>query len=92
MRLLQPWMKADNVSVIDVHAEEQRRRHPPAGHGQHGRAPWHAFDIDDKTDQWIANAKKLGFKLCIISNNKKWRIQKLAALLDVHGVGAPASL
>jgi uncharacterized protein len=48
--------------------------------------PWHTFDVDQDTDDWLDSARALGFKICILSNNKKWRIEKITGMLGVKGV------
>lgn len=47
---------------------------------------WHTFDIDEKTADWLDRAKALGFKLCVISNNKKWRIVRIMEMTGAKGV------
>jgi len=48
--------------------------------------PWHTFAVDEATSSWLNRAKQLGFKICILSNNKKWRILKITAILGIKGV------
>ncbi|MGB9826407.1 MAG: YqeG family HAD IIIA-type phosphatase [Desulfofundulus sp.] len=40
----------------------------------------------DEIIQWLKEAKKLGFKLCIVSNNSPARVQALATSLDIPAV------
>lgn len=53
---------------------------------------WNSFEVEEKIFTWIDEVKKSGFSLCIVSNNKKVRIEKVANLLDIpyiHKAGKP---
>lgn len=86
MKLLEPWLKVENLSVIDLDMLKQHNIDTLLLDMDNTVVPWHTFNIDEKTGQWINQAKLRGFKICIISNNQKWRIQKITAMLEVEGV------
>ena len=44
---------------------------------------WNADDIDDEVFYWIKNLKSEGVRPCIVSNNKRSRIEKIAKMLEV---------
>jgi uncharacterized protein len=86
MKLLEPWLRVDKVSVIDLDMLKEQRIDTLLLDMDNTVVPWHTFNIDEKTGYWIDRAKQLGFKICIISNNQKWRIVKIASMLEVEGV------
>lgn len=86
MKLLKPWLKVDNITVIDLEMLRQHNIDTLLLDMDNTVVPWHTFNIDDMTGSWIQRAKQLGFKICIISNNQKWRIVKITAMLEVEGV------
>jgi uncharacterized protein len=86
MKLLQPWLKADRLSSIDLDMLGREKLDTLLVDMDNTLVPWHTFDVDDATERWIAQAKTLGFKICVISNNKKWRITKMMGMLHVQGV------
>jgi hypothetical protein len=86
MKLLEPWLKVENISVIDLEMLKLQGIDTLLLDMDNTVVPWHTFNVDETTGSWINNAKTLGFKICIISNNQKWRIVKITAILGVHGV------
>jgi uncharacterized protein len=86
MKLLEPWLKVDNISVIDFDMLRQHSIDTLLLDMDNTVVPWHTFNIDETIGSWITQAKQLGFKICIISNNQKWRIVKITTMLDVEGV------
>ncbi|MEZ0536236.1 YqeG family HAD IIIA-type phosphatase [Caldicellulosiruptoraceae bacterium PP1] len=48
--------------------------------------PWGEYDITKRTFEWIENLLKEGFKVCLVSNNKKDRVQKIEKLLNVPAI------
>lgn len=86
MKLLEPWLKVDNISVIDLEMLKQHNIDTLLLDMDNTVVPWHTFNIDERTDLWINQAKKMGFKICIISNNQKWRILRITSILKVEGV------
>lgn len=86
MKLLEPWLKVENISVIDLEMLKQQGIDTLLLDMDNTVVPWHTFNVDETTGSWINSAKTLGFKICIISNNQKWRIVKITAILGVHGV------
>lgn len=44
---------------------------------------WNSFEVEEEIFTWIKDVKKSGVRLCIVSNNKKRRIETVANLLDV---------
>ncbi len=79
-------MKVDKLPVIDLEMLREQQIDTLLLDMDNTVVPWHTFNIDETTCSWIQNAKRLGFKICIISNNQKWRIKKLTAILEVEGV------
>jgi len=44
---------------------------------------WGGNKIDQKVINWVNEAKKLEFKLCIVSNTKSKRVEKFAKFLNI---------
>lgn len=44
---------------------------------------WNSFEVEAEIFAWIEDVKKCGFRLCIVSNNKKRRIETVANLLGI---------
>lgn len=44
---------------------------------------WNSCTVDEQVLSWIRNAKEMGLKLCIVSNNKRPRIEKVAEMLQI---------
>lgn len=86
MRLLEPWLRADRLAMIDLEQLKALGYEALLIDMDNTLVPWHTFDICEQTAAWLGRAKALGFKLCIISNNKKWRIQKIMELTGSQGV------
>lgn len=86
MKLLEPWLKVDRLSVIDLEMLKMHSIDTLLLDMDNTVVPWHTFNIDETTGSWINRAKTLGFKICIISNNQKWRIVRITTMLDVQGV------
>ena len=86
MKILEPWLKVERISVIDLEMLRQNKIDTLLLDMDNTVVPWHTFNIDAVTGSWIEQAKTLGFKICIISNNQKWRIVRITTMLGVHGV------
>ena len=86
MKLLEPWKKVDTVVSIDLRSLRQAGADTLLLDMDNTVVPWHTFDIDERIYEWIVEAKQIGFKICIISNNQRWRIEKLSGMLGVHGI------
>jgi HAD superfamily phosphatase (TIGR01668 family) len=86
MKLLQPWRKADRLAKIDLDMLEEHNIDTLLIDMDNTLVPWHTFDVDDATLAWLEQAKARGFKICVLSNNRKWRIVKLMRRLGVRGV------
>lgn len=43
-------------------------------------------EADDRVVEWIENAKKIGMKVCIVSNNTEDRVVKFNERLKVHAI------
>lgn len=48
--------------------------------------PNHVKDADEKAVKWIENAKKAGFKLCIVSNASKKRVVRFNERLKIYAI------
>jgi hypothetical protein len=44
---------------------------------------WGSNEIDSRIIDWIKDAKKLGLKICIVSNTNSKRVEKFAKILDI---------
>ncbi len=86
MKLFTPWMALDRVPMIDLELLRQQGVETILLDMDNTVVPWHTFDVDEATAAWFARAKEMGFTLCILSNNRRWRIEKLAGMLGVLGV------
>jgi HAD superfamily phosphatase (TIGR01668 family) len=51
--------------------------------------PWNEPGVSEKLSQWFSRAREMGFKLCIISNNKGQRVKDFAAVCELPYI-APA--
>lgn len=47
---------------------------------------WDSFEADERLMSWIEACKAKGFSLCIVSNNKRSRINHCAKILDIPAV------
>ncbi len=86
MKLLEPWCKVEHVSAIDLESLRRQGMDTLLLDMDNTVVPWHTFDIEDRTRSWVESAKAMGYKICIISNNHRWRIERLAGMLQVQGV------
>jgi HAD superfamily phosphatase (TIGR01668 family) len=86
MRILEPWLKADRLAMIDLDRLKAQNIEALLIDMDNTLVPWHTFDIDERTAAWLDRAKALGFRLCVISNNKKWRILRIMEMTGVKGV------
>ena len=86
MRLLDPWQKVENLAHINLDNLQMQGMDTLLLDMDNTVVPWHTFDIDASTYAWVSDAKARGFKICIISNNQKWRIKRLTAMMGVEGV------
>ncbi|HHW55441.1 MAG: YqeG family HAD IIIA-type phosphatase [bacterium] len=44
---------------------------------------WKTEELDIKTRQWFAKLKEMGFRVCLVSNNKKDRVSNFGRILGV---------
>lgn len=44
---------------------------------------WNSYEVEAETFSWVEDVKKAGLRLCIVSNNKRRRIEIVAQLLEV---------
>ena len=44
---------------------------------------WGQKEVDQKIIDWVNDAKKLGLKICIVSNTNSKRVAKLAKIFDI---------
>jgi HAD superfamily phosphatase (TIGR01668 family) len=86
MRLLEPWHRIEHVSAIDLEALRGQGVEALLLDMDNTVVPWHTFDIEERTKHWVSTAKALGFRICILSNNHRWRIERLCGMLGVQGV------
>jgi HAD superfamily phosphatase (TIGR01668 family) len=86
MKLLQPWLKADRLSAIDLNMLKRQKIDTLLIDMDNTLVRWHTFDVDEATLAWLDRAKDCGFKICVLSNNRKWRIVKIMRILGVQGV------
>jgi uncharacterized protein len=86
MRLLEPWLRAERLPLIDLYMLKAHNINALLIDMDNTLVPWHTFFIDKATNEWLEKAKVLDFKICIISNNKKWRILKIIEMIEVKGV------
>lgn len=86
MKLLEPWCRVEHVSAIDLEALRRQGVEALLLDMDNTVVPWHTFDIEKRTQDWICAAKALGYRICIISNNHRWRIERLSGMLGIKGV------
>jgi len=48
---------------------------------------WDRNDMEDGFLEWVAQAKKKGLKLCLLSNGLSHRVTRFAKLMDIPAVG-----
>ena len=44
---------------------------------------WNSPELSKETISWLENAKKIGFKMCFVSNNSDLRVKEIADLVDI---------
>ncbi|HAF17221.1 MAG: YqeG family HAD IIIA-type phosphatase [Thermacetogeniaceae bacterium] len=44
---------------------------------------WNNPELSGETISWLENAKKIGFKMCFVSNNSDLRVKEIADLVDI---------
>lgn len=86
MKLLEPWRRVDHVSAIDLVALRRQGIDTLLLDMDNTVVPWHTFDLEERTTAWVESAKSMGYRICILSNNHRWRIEKLAGMLGVKGI------
>ncbi|MGI6142493.1 MAG: YqeG family HAD IIIA-type phosphatase [bacterium] len=47
---------------------------------------WKMEELDAKTRQWFGELKKMGFRVCLVSNNKKVRVSNFGRILGVPAI------
>ena len=85
MKLLTPWKSLKTLPEIDLALLRKEGLDTLLLDMDNTIVPWHTFDVDEPTDAWFKQAQQMGFTICILSNNRRWRIDKLAGMLGVLG-------
>lgn len=47
---------------------------------------WGEFDVRDEIIEWLKKAQKMGFKICLVSNNQKDRVKKIESMLGIPAI------
>ena len=89
-RWLRPDAEADSIYAIDPTALRARGIRGVILDLDNTIVPWGAWDVPQALGPWIAAARAVGLRLCIVRNNIGSRVARLAAALDLPIV--PATL
>lgn len=85
-RWLRPDAEADSIYAIDPSALRARGIRGVILDLDNTIVPWGAWDVPQALGPWIAAARAVGLRLCIVSNNAGARVAHLAAALDLPAV------
>ncbi|ADQ45707.1 HAD superfamily (subfamily IIIA) phosphatase, TIGR01668 [Caldicellulosiruptor kronotskyensis 2002] len=47
---------------------------------------WGEFEVRDEIIEWLEKAQKMGFKICLVSNNQKDRVKKIESMLGIPAI------
>lgn len=84
--LLCPDECVDAVLDVDLHELRQRGIRALILDVDNTLLSWESDEIPAEIFDWIAKAKKLGFRVCIASNGTKTRVRKIAEALAVPAI------
>jgi uncharacterized protein len=85
-RWLRPDTQADSIYAIDPSALRARGIRGVILDLDNTIVPWGAWDVPSALGPWIAAARAVDLRLCIVSNNAGARVAHLAARLDLPAV------
>jgi putative phosphatase len=87
-RWLRPDAEADSIYAIDPSALRARGIRGVILDLDNTMVPWGAWDVPQALGPWIAAARAVDLRLCIVSNNAGARVAHIAAALDLPAVTA----
>lgn len=85
-RWLRPVSRVDSIYEIDLAALRAQGIQGVVLDLDNTIVPWGARQASPELATWVASARTLGFRLCIVSNNRGPRVAQLAAALGVPAV------
>jgi putative phosphatase len=85
-RWLRPDAEADSIYAIDPSALHARGIRGVILDLDNTIVPWGAWDVPHALGPWIAAARAVDLRLCIVSNNAGARVAHLAAALELPAV------
>lgn len=85
-RWLRPDAEVESIYAIDPSALRARGMRGVILDLDNTIVPWGAWDVSPGLDSWIAAARAVDLRLCIVSNNAGARVAHLAAVLNLPAV------
>lgn len=85
-RWLRPDAEADSIYAVDPSALRARGIRGVILDLDNTIVPWGAWDVPQALGPWIAAARAVDLRLCIVSNNAGARVAHIAAALDLPAV------
>lgn len=85
-RWLRPDAEADSIFAIDPAALRARGIRGVILDLDNTMVPWGAWDVPSALGPWIAAARRVDLRLCIVSNNAGARVAHIAAALGLPAV------
>lgn len=83
MNLLRPNLYVDSLTDIPLERLQQQGIKGFVLDLDNTITEWNKNEVASEVVEWFNRAKKLGFKLCIASNNKEERVMQVARVLEV---------
>ena len=79
-------MRSSRLTALDVEELKERGIEALIIDLDNTLLPWHTEMLDKKTMEWLDNARKSGMRLCILTNNKKERIERICSEIGIRGI------
>lgn len=83
LRLITPYKIVDHVNEITPEFLKSKGITTVLMDLDNTLTHWNSEEIDDEVFYWIKNLKSQGLRACIVSNNKRSRIEKIADMLEI---------
>ncbi|NMB20694.1 MAG: YqeG family HAD IIIA-type phosphatase [Firmicutes bacterium] len=87
MKKLVPDVICESVFAIDLDKLKKKRILGLLVDIDNTLVPWGKPEIEEAFVAWVKRVKEEGFKICLVSNAKKERAQKIATSLGIPAVG-----
>ena len=83
MALLKPDLAVARVSDVDLGRLHQRGITSLVIDLDNTLCEWNALVFSEEVMAWVADAKRRGFRILVVSNNQRERVERAARILDV---------